>query len=553
MKLKSSISIFVFAFVASFFSFSSFTWAAFPGKNVEDWKKIWMPSAQAEPSFVQAYELAQEGKLKKALDLLESATINPKFQGPAEIIKGLIYNESEKYTLALNSFIKGQKLLVTSQQTTKKRRASHPALSYGFCVAYRNVGNGDLSERACHMSSQQNYETPEAHYETAQTLMALGKMTEARRELKLAAEKSETPSKYFYEIGLIRAYENDNQKAEEAFKKSFDLDNNNFDAAYQLAYTYTIQNKLDLANKFINIVLSSKEPNPKMGSARVLKDYINKNALDKLPKKIEASQYHLSRSKAFYKSKKYGLSLLEIETASRLAPKDLKIKEIQAGLNSVLFRIEGAKFTVNKIIELADQENHALLSRSHQKLGDLMVMSGDVNQAKAHYQKAIALGDPDNLAKVALKELPKETKEKPPINPNEIIIAPEEGLNKTGEIFAHYGMYKSAIGVYSTALRLNPNYLPGMLNTGMAYFKSGDYGRAITILEKVLISYPMHRHIEAHRLLLSRAYVKKGDLRGGLDNLEELVKINPGLKQVISTDPIFQPLRNMERYKDLMK
>lgn len=552
MKFKSFTSIFVFTFVTLLSSFLSPSWAALPGKSIEEWK-IWMPSAQVEPTFVEAYELAQKGSLKDALKLLDNATINPKFEGPALIIKGLIYNEIGEYTNALNSFIKGQKLLVTSQETTKKRRAGHPALSYGFCVAYRNIGNGDLSERACHMSAQQSYETPEAHYETAQTLMALGKMTDARRELKLAAEKSETPSKFFYEIGLIRAYENDNQKAEEAFKKSFDLDSTNFDAAYQLAYTYAIQNKLDLAKKFLEPILSAKDPHPKMGSARVLKDYINKNALDRLPKKIEPSQYHLSRSKAFYKSKKYGLSLLEIETAARLAPEDLKIREIQAGLNSILFRIEGAKFTVKKIIELADPKNNALLSKSHQKLGDLMVISGNIKEAETHYKEAIVHGDPDNLAKVALKELPEETIEKPPINPNEIIITPEEGLNRTGEIFAHYGMYKSAIGVYSTVLRLNPNYLPSMLNAGMAYFKSGDHGRAITILEKVLISYPMHQHIEAHRLLLSRAYVKKGDLRGGLDSLEELVKINPGLKQVIETDPIFQPLRSMERYIELMK
>ena len=34
---------------------------------------------------------------------------------------------------------------------------------------------------------------------------------------------------------------------------------------------------------------------------------------------------------------------------------------------------------------------------------------------------------------------------------------------------------------------------------------------------------------------------------------EELVKINPGIKQVVQTDPTFEPLRNMKRYKDLIK
>ena len=111
--------------------------------------------------------------------------------GAGHHMQPMMYDaETGEYKFALDSFIKGQRLLIGSQETTKKRRASHQALSYGLCIAYRNIGNGELSERACHMSSQQNYEFPEAHYETAQTLMALGKMTEARRKLKLAAEKS---------------------------------------------------------------------------------------------------------------------------------------------------------------------------------------------------------------------------------------------------------------------------------------------------------------------------------------------------------------------------
>ena len=67
---------------------------------------------------------------------------------------------------------------------------------------------------------------------------------------------------------------------------------------------------------------------------------------------------------------------------------------------------------------------------------------GNIEEAETHYKEAIVFGDPDNLAKVALKELPSKTVEKPPVNPNEIILTPEDGLNRTGEIFAHYGMYK---------------------------------------------------------------------------------------------------------------
>ena len=415
MKFKSLIYTFSLILSIFFISLVSFSWAALPGKNIEEWE-TWIPSSKIEPSFVQAYEFAKRGNFKKALEILDKANIKPKLRGPASIIKGLIYSQSGNYLKALNNLIQGQKLLITAQKT-KKRKASHPALSYGLCVVYRHIGNGELSERACHMSAQQNYEAPESHYETAQTLMALGKMNEARLELKLAAEKSNNPSKFLYEIGLIRTYENDNQKAEKAFKKSFDADSTNYDAAYQLAYTYAIQNKLDLAKKFISTILSAKDSHPKMGSARVLKDYIKKNALYKLPKEIKPAQYHLSRSKSFYKSREFGLSLLEIDTASRIAPKDLKIREIQAGLNSVLFRTTNAENSIKQIIKLAKKENHTLLSRSHQKLGDLMVMNGNIFEAEAHYKKAIVLGDPDNLGKVALKELPKGTVEKPPVNP----------------------------------------------------------------------------------------------------------------------------------------
>jgi len=91
-----------------------------------------------------------------------------------------------------------------------------------------------------------------------------------------------------------------------------------------------------------------------------------------------------------------------------------------------------------------------------------------------------------------------------------------------------------------------------MLNTATAYFNSDNNGRTISILERLLVTHPNHDHILSHRFLLAKAYVKHGDLKGGLKNLQWIVDKNPAIKTQIQSDPVFKTLKENKEFKKII-
>ena len=90
-----------------------------------------------------------------------------------------------------------------------------------------------------------------------------------------------------------------------------------------------------------------------------------------------------------------------------------------------------------------------------------------------------------------------------------------------------------------------------MLNTATAYYNSENYGKAIAILERLLLSHPHHEDILAHRILLAQAYVKSNNRGKGLKNIAIAIKMNPAVKASIRTNPVFEVLREINEYKEL--
>ncbi len=547
MKSKISVRLFLSHGLIGFLSFILTSVApmpaeaTFPGKLVAHWD-LGQSDEVKDPDFIEIRKLVEKKAFDRALDLLEIKTRTPKTRPTALILKAILLNDMEHPITALK-WIKEAFLM----------ESHHPAVQFGFCQIHRNLGQADLARRACTIATQQHPNAPETYYELAQTLMALGEMKEAAKQLNQAVELAPQIARYHYEKGLIFTYFNNKSQAETSFLKALQIDSNDLDSTYQLAYLFATNGKTDRAKKHIDRILSAEEAHPKKSSARILADYINKRSTDKLPTRIDPASYHQSRSKAFYKSKKYGLSLLEIQTANRLKPNDEKALEILVGLSSILLRLEIAEPAVKRFVEKSADDNISR-ARAFQKLGDIKVLQGRLDEAKIYYQKAVELGDPNFLAKTALKELPEhKINPPPPLRPDKIYNTPADGLNRTGEIFANYGMFKSALGVYSMALKLNPKHLMAMLNIGAAHYKTKNYNRAVNTLEKVLITYPHHEHIEGHLLLLAQAYTQKGNLDEGGKNLKLLFQVNPVYKNIVKTDPIFQPLLSKSKYEEIFK
>jgi len=353
---------------------------------------------------------------------------------------------------------------------------------------------------------------------------------------------------------MVFNYLNQNDEAEISFKQAFSLDKGNVDAAYQLAYLYAIRKNKEQAEVYINHILDNHRNQPKANSAKLLREYIYKNATNKLPFKVVPGKYHLSRSQSLYRSKQFGLSIIEVETAARLSPNDLKVQEILVGIHSMFLRLDLTEKSVGQFIELA-KDDEKLKSRGYQEWGDIEVLRGHMNKARELYEKAKKLGDPNGIAKTSLDEFPEKTEstERQPLDPNILFINPTKALNRKGEIFAHFGMYQRAMGIYSMVLRMDPTNLTALLNTATANYRKEKYNRAISILERLFVIHPNHEHIIAHRLLLARSYVMNGDLGDGIKNLKIVLKLNPGIKKVIASDPALEKLRGLESFRTLIQ
>lgn len=515
--------------------------ATFPGKAISHWY-LAETTDHEDPDYEKVRELVRKKKLKEAMAALEEKIKNSPKATTAIMLKGLLYNEMGEYGKALNVIM-----------AESRREQKHPAVHFGYCQIYRNLGNIKLSERACTISSQQHYQVPEAHYEYAQTLAIQGKMPTALKELQTAAKLDPKNVQYPIEMGMISLYLDQNDEAEKYFLQALSLDPENLDAAYEIAYLYATQKKSELAKKYIYQILETRRIDPKLDSAKLLLGYINNNNEDKLNRKVTPHAYHLSRSQSYYQEGKYGLSLIEAQTAARLKPDDLKIQEILIGMSSVLFRLELEEKTLHNFIELVKGKD-TLQGKAYQELGDIRVTQGKLEEARQFYEKAKTLGDPGNFAKITLAQFPDASAADPSLhNPNELFIKPTDALNRKGEIFAHYKMYDRAIAIYSMVTRMDPQHLDSVLNTATAYYQSGKYGRAISILERLLVTHPSHDHILTHRFLLAQAYVKKGDVDGGLKNIRWILKRNPEMKNTVKASPVFQPLQENTDFIELVK
>jgi len=92
-----------------------------------------------------------------------------------------------------------------------------------------------------------------------------------------------------------------------------------------------------------------------------------------------------------------------------------------------------------------------------------------------------------------------------------------------------------------------------MLNTATVYYNSENYGKAISILERLLLSFPHHENMLAHRILLAQAYVKSNNRGKGLKNIAIAIKIQPASKIAIKSNPVFNELKELKEYKNLIQ
>lgn len=507
-------------------------YATFPGVDISLWDPHLAKKDRTNPEYLHIQGLAEEKKFSEALVAAEKLIGKRPKLGTPKILKALILYELGRYRAAWSVL-----------QEARAIQPRHPAVHYANCQIYRHLGAVDLTDRSCEIAVQQHPNRPEAHYEKALTLAALGRMKKANQELTAAAALDPENAVYPFHRGMNLTYLNLPAEAIEAFKKAVALDPDDLESIYQMGFIYATQNNLEAAEQQLNRVYDTRRDHPKVEAARALLEFLKTKGPSQLPSEVNPAQFHFSRSKALYRDRDLGLALLEIQTAARLAPENKEIHHVLIGLASMLLRIQLAEKAVHQYMKIVGDAPQ-LKAKTYQELGDLKVMRGDIEGARKLYREAIRLGDPDDIGKISLGELPlPDSSIEPAPPPPPWIIQPSEGLNRKGEVFAHFGMYKRAVAVYSLALRMDPANLTAKLNTAAAYYHSNQFNRAIGLLEKILVSHPNHSNLFAHRVLLARAYARKGDDQGALTNLQMARRMKPDLVRSLKQDPAFAALR----------
>jgi tetratricopeptide (TPR) repeat protein len=520
-----------------FMMFSQPAEARFPGMDITLWDTHQAKEDRNNSDYIEFHKLVEEKNYDAAMQLIDRAHQQNPQKGTPLILKSLLLYEMERYKESYTILQQGRGI---------QRR--HPAIPFAHCRLYRMMGKVELSQQACKISVHQHIKSAHAHYEFAQTLTAMGYMDLANKELKKAAALDTTNSIYHFERGMNSFYLNDLERAEQSFLKALSLNADDFESGYQLGYLYVLQKKFKQAEDHLNRIWQTRQDDPKVEAARALIELIKKGDTGKLPARVEAHAYHLNRSRSLYQSGQYGLSLFEIQTAGRLKPNDKATYQIMVAISSLLLQLDLTEKSVKQLID-AHPNDKTLQAKGLQELGDMRVMRGQLDQARDYYKKSEKMGDPDGLAKTSLAELPLQTPNtRPAMDSKEPFFDPTEALNRKGEVFAHYGMYQRALALYSLALRTHPGHLMSKLNMAAVYYKMGTPHKAITLLERTLISNPGHEHILSHRVLLAKAYAQKGNREEALENLKLIQKMKPSILRALRGDPAFKDLKDHELF-----
>ena len=521
-----------------FMMFSQPAEARFPGMDITLWDSHQAKGDRQNSDYIEFHKLVEEKKYDVAMQLIDRAHEQNPQKGTPLILKSLLLYELKQY-----------KESYTILQQGRRIQPRHPAISFAHCRIYRTMGRVDLSDQACKISAHQHKDNADAHYEFAQTLAGMGYMDLANKELKRAAELDTTNAIYHFERGMNSFYLNDLERAEQSFLKALTINPDDFESGYQLGYLYALQKKFKQAEEHLSRIWQTRKNHPKVEAARALIELIKKGETDKLPAEVDHHSHHLNRSRSLYQSGQYGLSLFEIQTAARLKPNDKATHQILVAISSLLLRLDLSDQSVKQLIS-AHPDDKNLQAKGNQELGDMRVMRGQLDQAREYYKKSEAMGDPDGLAKISLAELPPQTPDtQVALDSKEPFFDPTEALNRKGEVFAHYGMYQRALALYSLALRTHPGYLMSKLNMAAVYYKMGTPHKTITLLERTLVSNPDHEHILSHRVLLAKAYAKKGNRKKAIENLELIRKIKPSILRALRDDPAFKDFKDHELFK----
>lgn len=200
----------------------------------------------------------------------------------------------------------------------------------------------------------------------------------------------------------------------------------------------------------------------------------------------------------------------------------------------------------------------ALTANDYLKQADAFYFENRYDDAVESYEKALKI-QPDMIAawlgKAKVLRRMKRYDDALFANRKVLEIQPDhpKGLFGLGYTLRDIGFYKEAIAIFDQSLKIQPNSHHNWKHRGYALAKLGRYDEAYSSFEKALKLKPNSGGTYYNRAFY---YLSLGDRDAAIADLQQAIKSSSyyvSLREVAKTDPDFDPLREDDRFKQLME
>jgi len=124
-----------------------------------------------------------------------------------------------------------------------------------------------------------------------------------------------------------------------------------------------------------------------------------------------------------------------------------------------------------------------------------------------------------------------------------------QALNAKGATYAFQGKYDEGLALIKQALEINPNFVYGHFNLGLANELAGRWDPAISAYQEAL---RLDKQDVWSYYGIASIYGRMGNAAKVLEYLEQAIALDPGVKEVAREEKDFDPVRQDPRFQKLV-
>ena len=349
--------------------------------------------------------------------------------------------------------------------------------------------------------------------------------------------------------GYYYAQKGDLEKAVSEYKKSTDLDSENFDTHFQLAHLLRLQKEYKTSEKYFLKALKLKPTEAKI-QTEVAELYFDQGlksqAVDHLKKLSAAdplnSTYISGLARLYYLGKDYGFSKEMYVKAIGLDENNTDALEGLALTYDALEQYKASLDTYKKLIKIDSSD-----ARWYFERGKIQFKTGALEEALSEFKLTIQINENYPLAhtyagkllllleednrRVAEEEFKKEIKINPHLKDPYMALA---------NLLAYQERFEEAQSQYQMVIRLDPSNADAYLNLGKIHQHLAHFETAIEFYKTVLEKDPNRGESYFQLGLIYKHLERKSD---AIEAFENFMRVSPDASNIDQVKKMIQELK----------